>query len=421
MITGYAMFIGMMAVGYAYNVTFIQLGLHDLGMRVLGLSRQRVAFDMALLALITCVVALGMGWLMRRRGWSADFRAKLRMAAGVLAAQTALTAAVPLITNETLFIGWIVLASIALGVGVPVMFSMAVDLIPMRDRGLAAALITAAAYVMAEMLPAAWTIDAFRAQFLWLMVGGTVGMAAFAFTRLPIIAPLRDALAEQHTRPAFAQGRFVHLDAAGQPRVSRRMIVFVALMFGVFFIDSLGFLRIVATPLYVTTAWQSPDIGVRLAIAVTHVIAALIGGVLYSSLDERNLFLWIFGIFGLVHLMYTLDTRFSPAGPPILMPLMYATAVSLYTVLNFALWADLSTPRTVSFNVALGVALSGWTATFISTALAIRWEAAGMPIQEHLRIVDALALLFFLLMLGLVTAPGWVLTGRRARRAGEEV
>lgn len=418
-VLGFFMFAGMMAVGYAYNVTFVQLGLHDLGTRVLGMSRDRVALDMALLAVITCVVALGVGLLMRRLGWGAAFRTKLRLAFGVLVVQTALTAAVPLVRSEPHFVAWIVVCSLALGVGVPVMFSMAVDLVPMRDRGYAAALITAAAYFGAEMLPGGWTVEGFRAQFLWLMLGGTASMAVVAFVRNPLTDWLVEPLARQHTLPAFGVGRFVRVGPDGQPHVRRRLVVFIALMFGVFFVDSLGFLRIIATPLYVESAWQSPDSGVRLVIAVTHVVAALIGGVLYRYLDERNLFLWVFGLFGMVHLMYTFEGPLAIGTPPLGTPILYATAVSLYTVLNFALWADVSTPQTISLNVALGVALSGWTATFISTALALRWETAGMPLAEHLRLVDALAMVFFLLMLALIVIPGWDVRTRRRTTRGE--
>jgi hypothetical protein len=66
---GYLLFIGMMAIGYFYNVTFIQLGLKDLGERRLGLPATSVAQQMALLALVTCLVALAIGWWMQHRGW----------------------------------------------------------------------------------------------------------------------------------------------------------------------------------------------------------------------------------------------------------------------------------------------------------------------------------------------------------------
>jgi hypothetical protein len=63
---GYALFTGMMAIGYFYNVTFVQLGLKDLGERVLFLPAASVAQQMALLALLTCVTALVFGFTMQR-------------------------------------------------------------------------------------------------------------------------------------------------------------------------------------------------------------------------------------------------------------------------------------------------------------------------------------------------------------------
>lgn len=50
-IFGVGLFVGMMAAGYYYNLTFVQIGLEDFGTRILGLSASSVARDMALLAL----------------------------------------------------------------------------------------------------------------------------------------------------------------------------------------------------------------------------------------------------------------------------------------------------------------------------------------------------------------------------------
>jgi hypothetical protein len=173
-------------------------------------------------------------------------------------------------------------------------------------------------------------------------------------------------------------------------------------MFGIYFVDSLGFLRLIETPIYVETAWQSPDLETRLLIGAIHVLGAWIAGILYFALNEKSLFYWTFGLFALVHFMYGMDVRLPATNSaPLAMPLLYSIAVSLYTVLNFALWADLSTPRTVAFNSALGVGVAGWAATFLSTALSIQWRVDGMPLAQHLNIVDALALLFFVGMIGL--------------------
>lgn len=414
-VAGYLLFIGMMAIGYFYNVTFVQLGLKDLGERVLGLSAQRVATDMALLALITCLVALAMGFWMLRRGWSTRLMLKLRLAFGVVVVQTFLTAAAPHVPSEAYLLAWIVACSLALGVGVPVTFSMTTDLIPVRDRGYVAAAITAVAYTMAAVLPADWRIETLSRLLLVVMAPGALGLGALLWLattrrRMPLsdlVATSAAELAQNHRLPRFGNGRFVQHTPGGSARISRRFLGFVVLMFGIFFIDSLGFLRIIDTPILVEGAWLARDLTPRAIIAATHVVTAVIAGVLYTHLSGRYLFYWIFGIFALTHLAYTLRVWLLPEtmSTGLATPLLYATAVSLYTVLNFALWADFSTARTISRNVAIGVAFSGWTATFISTALAIRWQTGDMPLDEHLRIVDALALVFFGLMLVLALLP----------------
>lgn len=402
-ILGYILFIGMMATGYYYNITFVQLGLTDLGKRLLGLSEAVVATQMAYLALLTCAIALAFGYSMKKLGWSSRFRVKLRLAFLVVTLQTILTLIAPLIKSESAFFAWIVFASLALGIGMPATFSMTVDLIPRRDRGYVGALITAAAYFAAEVFSSSWQFESFRSQILWIMIPGAAGVGLLAFAKFPFL----DILASQHSQPEFAYGRFVRPDSNGGTRVQRSLIGLLVLMFGIYFVDSLGFLRLLETPLYMQTAWQSSDLNIRLAIGITHVIAALIAGVLYTYMHERNLFLWIFGIFAITHLEYTLHIRIGASDyAPLSMPLMYALAVSLYTVLNFAIWADISTPRTISLNAAIGVALSGWSATFISTALAIRWDAIHISLERHLQIVDSLAFLFFLGMIVLIFFQG---------------
>jgi MFS family permease len=395
-VLGYLLFIGMMATGYYYNVTFVQLGLVDLGTRLIGMSQQAVALHMGLLAVLTCVIGLGVGLFMKQRGWSLQFFTKLRLAFLSVLVQTLLTAVAPFIGSELGLLLWVVAASGALGIGVPATFGLTVDLIPVRDRGYVAAIITSLAYLAANIYSTQWRIERFSAQILWLMVLGTIGIGVLAFKRFGFT----EQLAIQHRRPEFGLGRFVQVNRRGQARVKRSLYVLIGLMFGVFFIDSLGFLRLIATPLLVESAWQSPELARHVLIGGTHAVAAIIGGVLYAALDERNLFLWIFGLFGMVHLMYGFSMRAPLDNEPALaMPILYATAVSLYTVLNFAIWADVSTPRTISLHAALGVALSGWASTFISTALAIRWEIGALPLMEHLQVVGAISMLFFLVLL----------------------
>lgn len=396
---GMAFFVGMMAVGYYYNLTFVQFGLLDLGTRVIGMSARQVATAMAVLALITSVVAVAFGWLMMRRGWSEQFVTKLRLAFGVVAVQTILTVIAPQVRSETGFLAWVMVAGVAMGIGVPSTFGMTVDLVPVKYRGYVSALITAGAYFPAAVLSATWTIEQFSGGLIWVMLAGMAPLGALAFGNISFV----QQLADQHDQPQFGRGRFVRVDPKGVARVRRSLVVLVVLMFGIFFIDSLGFLRLAETPFFFESAWQSPELFPRLNIGVTHVLAALVAGVLYAALNEKELFLWIFGIFALVHLMYTGMARQVGVGEPTLAsPILYAIAVSLYTVVNFAIWADVSTPRTISRNTAVGVAMSGFTATFISTALALQMRLAGVSLETHLRIVDALAMLFFLTVLMLI-------------------
>jgi MFS family permease len=139
-VLGYVLFVALMVAGYYYNLTLVQLGLIDLGTRLVGMSDTAVSAWMAALALCTLVVAVATGVTMDRRGWSRDLRTKLRLLFGVVVVQFALTLVAPAIRTVPVFGAWIVLASIGLGVGFPVSFSLAIDLVPVSDRGYVAAM-----------------------------------------------------------------------------------------------------------------------------------------------------------------------------------------------------------------------------------------------------------------------------------------
>ncbi|MEJ2750861.1 MAG: MFS transporter, partial [Anaerolineae bacterium] len=208
---GYGLFIGMMAVGYFYNVTFVQLGLVDLGMRVLGMSRQAVAMQMAVLALITCLVALGSGWWMQRHGWSTRLLRKLQLALAVVVVQTGLTAVAPHIPSPTAMLAWIVVCSLALGVGVPATFSLTTDLIPVRDRGYVAAAITAVAYFMAAVFSGVWQIAALSRLMLLIMGPGALVLAVvvlLASSGRTFVALWVAELGQNYRLDRFGNGRF---------------------------------------------------------------------------------------------------------------------------------------------------------------------------------------------------------------------
>lgn len=399
-IAGVGLFMAMMATGYYYNVTFIQLGLLDLGTRHLGLASARVTGLMAMFALVTFTASAVAATVMTRLGWGARMRTKLRIAAGVAAAQAVLTFASAWIAGGATFTLWLIVAGLIMGLGITATFGLTVDLIPVRDRGGVAAVITAIAYFAAPIASYPWTFEHLRAQMLPVVAGGAIVVIVLGFVPNPLV----DMLAIQSAETDFGIGRFAPQRGGGG---TGQLLMLAALMFGAFFVDSLGFLRLSEEAVYMQGAWLSDDSGVRLFIGLMHVLGAWIAGVFYSAFGYRTLFLWTFGLFGLVHLLYTFPLRIGDPAPVLLQPMVYALAVSIYTVLNFALWADLSTPETVARNAAIGVGFSGWTATFISTGLALAWRESGMDMTLHLQIVDAMAIMLFLGLLIAIYFQPW--------------
>jgi MFS family permease len=404
-VLGYLLFVALMVAGYYYNITFVQLGLVDLGTRLVGLSHAAVSAWMAALAALTLVVAVAAGVAMDRRGTSTDIRAKFRLLFAVVAVQFVLTAVAPRVRSPTVFGAWIVVASLALGVGFPVSFSLAIDLIPVPDRGHVAAAITAITYFAANAYPLAWSVDVFSDLLVPAMVPGLLALGVLASGRVAALERVVGTLADQHRE--FGTGRFCRPSSGDT--LGARFLVPVVLMFGVFFVDSLGFLRIVETPALLLSSWQSPELSTRLFIAVAHVVGALMAGVLYVNFELKWLFLWTFALFALTHGLYTMDIRMEQWFPALasgtdspLNPGIYAVAVSFYTTLNFALWPDLSTAETVGTRTAIGVGVAGWLATFLSTAVALYLRGEAVGLLTHLNLVNALALLlFFGLVVGL--------------------
>jgi len=386
-VAGVAGFVAVLAAGYYYNLTFVQLGLIDLGTRVVGLSHGTVSVGMAGFALGAFACAVVAGVALDRRNGGASLATKVRVLGVVVAAQWVLTALAPRVATWNEYVAWLAVCAAAIGVGMPVTFALAVDLVPVPDRGYVAAVAAGLAFFAAAVYPMDWRIEEFAGVLVPVMAPGVLLFAALASGRTGVLDRL-DRHADDH-----AIGRFCRPDSVST--WSATFWLLVALMFGAFFVDSLGFLRIVETPVLVQSSWQSSDVGVRVFIGATHVVAALAAGVLYANFGRRALFLWVFGVFAFTHLLYSYDVRVAAGAPALLLPGAYATAVSFYTTLNFALWPDLSTPSTACTHAALGVGVAGWLATFLSTALALYSTANEIPLADHLSLVNALALLLF--------------------------
>jgi MFS family permease len=383
---GYLVYVGVLAAGYYYNLTFVQLGIIDLGTRGVGLDRGQVSVAMAGLALIALVMAIVTGVALDRSGRSIDLRFRLRVLAVVVAAQTVLTILAPSIVTMPAFLAWVGVCAVAIGAGIPITFGLMADFVPVRHRGAVAAAVAGLAFFAAALYPREWRMEEFATVMSWAMAPAALLLAVVAFGRFQIV----DDLAR--LREAHGPGRFRR---PGPERATPAMFWgLVLVMFAVFFIDSLGFLRIIESPTYISTSWQSTDTAVRLFIGISHLVGAAMAGVLYTAFGRRWLVVWVLGLFAFTHLLYTSHLSSAPSGmdPPLVLPLFYVLAVSFYTTLNFALWPDLSTDADLGTRTALGVGIAGWLASFLSTALALYSENAGVSLLVHLRYVNALAL-----------------------------
>ena len=387
-LVGYLLYVVSLTAGYYYTLTFVQLGLTDLGTRRIGLSPTTVSVVMAGFALLTMGAAVTTGVAMDRRGWGGDLYAKFRLLFVALSGQLALTAAASSVNTGVRFGVWIIVCSLTLGIAIPVAFSLMVDLVPVSDRGYVAAVVAGGSFFFAATVPLEWRIEAFTDTATAVLVPAVFVFGLLSVTRFKIV----DTLATQHERPSFGVGRFC------RPTPVRTMsIAFwgpVALLFGAFFVDSLGFLRIIEEPVYVATSWQSTDVTVRLLIAVAHVVSALGAGYLYTNAGRNTVFAGVFGLFVAAHLLYSLDSRLGlDVIPSLVLPLLYVFAVSFYTTLTFALWPDLSTTETIGTHTGIGVGVAGWGATFLATAVALSSAGAGVPFETHMIYVNGVSAL----------------------------
>jgi MFS family permease len=115
---------------------------------------------MGAFALLTVAVAVTTGWA-TDRGGPRSVRTKLLLVALTVAAQFLLVVVAPVVRTPVGFgalVGW---CSLSLGVAVPATFSLAVDLVPVPDRGAVGGAATAGAFGVGAPYPLEWDVVAF--------------------------------------------------------------------------------------------------------------------------------------------------------------------------------------------------------------------------------------------------------------------
>ncbi|WP_065813940.1 MFS transporter [Natronomonas pharaonis] len=384
----FAVYVSVLTAAYYYNLTFIQLGLTDLGLERLGLSPERVAVGMGVLALVTLCTTLVSGYLMDRLGVGANPLSKFRVLFGIVVLQVATTYAVTAVTSFEQFLTWIALCSLLLGTAIPFAFSLLLDLVRPGIRGYAAGAVAGCAFFLAALFPFEWTIESF--------VPSAVAVLAPVALLLGVLSVPSIGDWVSGSRTDDSPGRQpVGVTQSGM--LTAAFVGGVVLLFGAFFVDSLGFVRIIESE-YVEASWQSSELGTRLLIAMTHVIGGLAAGVAYAKLRYHWLFVATFVLFAAAQFLYVYDAAVGgPAALAAVRPLLYVLAVSCYTTVAFALWPDLATPDRVGTYTAVGIGIGGWLATFTSTAAALVSERAEIALEVHLFIVGSVSVAFLLI------------------------
>ena len=279
--------------------------------------------------------------------------------------------------------------SVLLGTAIPFTFSLLLDLVAPGERGYAAGAVAACAFALAALVPLEWAAGNFATPAVVVLapVVALLGVLSFA----------PEILGRAETWRGDGSG-----GRAGTGRESRVLaapvIIGLVLLFGAFFVDSLGFVRIIETSALVDAAWGSSDLGVRVTLSATHVVGGLTAGFLYARARYLWLFAATFGLFAAAQLLFACQRLLdAPKTLGTAIPLVYVLAVSCYTTVTFALWPDLATPETVGRYTAVGVGIGGWLATFTSTALALLSDRLELAVEHHLLGVTVVSVLFFCL------------------------
>lgn len=390
--TAFVVYVVVLSAAYYYNLTLVQLGVIRVGTERLGVPMETVAAGMGLLAAVTLAVTIATGYLIDRKSWGTATLWKCRVLFAIVVLQVAVTYLLTTVSSLLEFLSWIVGCSVLLGVAIPFAFSLMLDLIAPSERGYAAGAVVGCAFFLAALVPYQWAVGQFVPAAVVALLPAALVLGVVS-VGLPTEKPTPRAEGGEHGEIDGAEPTSVRSRVGPAPLLGG-----VVLLFGAFFVDSLGFVRIIETPSLVERSWQSRDLGVRVGIGLTHVAGGLAAGVLYT----KGRHLWIlaatFALFALTQGLYVYDIVVG--GPPVIgtiAPLLYVVAVSGYTTVAFALWPDVATPETIGRYTAVGIGVGAWAATFGSTALAVVSEQVKIGTGYHLAAVGVLAVVFLAL------------------------
>ncbi|MFX0103760.1 MAG: hypothetical protein ACFFCS_29630 [Candidatus Hodarchaeota archaeon] len=376
----YLFVLALLTANYITGFRFAQWGIPHLGQVHCGVTPNQLSFFMALMAIITCALALISGFLFDKVELA--FRKRLLIFVFCFALQGVVLLLGYYISTPGQFGIWLLVFSSILGVLVCQPFVFIFMLIPSKHRGILAGAITGSAYLIGNFSMVPWTFNGLLVESL------VVSIPAFLFIFLGIIK------ANKFNLPDFSGE-----NSNNDENFSRRgFLILVLLMFGVYFIDSFGFMRMKEED-YFWTIWGGSDLPIKLLIGIIHFIAALGMGYIYNKKGNRGgitVICYTFVGFALSDFLLML----SPSGILLIISVsFYCATVSFYTVNIFALWADCSSSKNVSSRASIGIGIGGWLSSFTSTALAeffVENHPGLFSYGFHMMITSLIAIIFLI-------------------------
>ncbi|MHA1819806.1 MAG: MFS transporter [Promethearchaeota archaeon] len=363
----------IMTSGYITSIKLIQLGLPDFGKRILGLDSGFVSIVMVLLGLAGLAGCILMGYLLYKFKWDIYKRLSVLLVGFMIT--DFLLILTDSVNSGTSYLIWMVLFGLAAGISTPVTFSLMFDLLPQKYRGLISGLFVASIYFLGAASMQEWKFEVFRGDPIRQLF-----IVPVIFLLIIFLRPFSDTKIEEN----------VNLPQ----KYNINFTSFLLLLSLILFIDSFGFLRVIGDPNILSETWQGP-FSFRLYIGLVHLISAILLGIFYDKIKPLNILLISLILFMVSDFMIGVFAWGTAV--KYLYVLLYAPAVSAYTLVMFALIADMSNKDTIFKHIAIGIAIFGWFISYLSTGLSETLTLLNVSFSVHLVLTSALSLVSILI------------------------
>ncbi len=388
--------------GYQIGFKFIQLGIPDLALRVVGMEERIVNISMGFMAVASCITALIASIILDK--WAPKPKTRFLMTLILAGGQAGLITLSLLITTEIQFLIWLGLFSGLLGVIFPLVMSYVFLFVKSEDRGPIAGIITAFAYLFGNLSPNPWTIQGTLLDAI-ISSGPVMICIAYLIFNMDLVEKFEPADNEIH----LFHGRYALNSESQNSNANEHKFLaplspghsfalILLLMFGVYFIDSFGFLRVIHQNELMQYTWHGPY-SIKVLLGLVHFATAILMGLLYKKFGYRVVFLSSFVLFFIADLLFS----FYPVGSLLIFTaLIYCSTVSFYTVNSFALFADCSTKKDMYKRAGIGIGVGGWLSSFLSTMVTVELFEMTSGVEGfklHLLITSLIALAFLLFTL----------------------